>query len=119
MNSDAADLAPQLPPPSADDNGVDLEKEGDYVGSGDEGQEGGPANGLKTTRRVCVGRRFPAQGGAAGRRDQHAVFFLDSGGMAVGGEEKPRATTPDPIPCARRGGRLGRLVLGGSSGDSC
>ncbi|KAG8073082.1 hypothetical protein GUJ93_ZPchr0006g44506 [Zizania palustris] len=66
------------------------------------------------------GRRFLAQGGAAYRRDQHAVFFLDSGGMAVdGGEkpratvavdggEKPRATASDPIPCVRRGGPFGK-----------
>ncbi|KAG8082504.1 hypothetical protein GUJ93_ZPchr0014g46950 [Zizania palustris] len=44
---------------------------------------GGPAKGLKTARSVGVGRKFPAQGGAADRHGQHVVFFLDSSGMVA------------------------------------
>ncbi|KAG8048399.1 hypothetical protein GUJ93_ZPchr0009g625 [Zizania palustris] len=39
-NGDVVDPTPQPLPPSVDDDGADPEEEGDYVGSGDEGQEG-------------------------------------------------------------------------------
>ncbi|KAG8055609.1 hypothetical protein GUJ93_ZPchr0001g32891 [Zizania palustris] len=106
-NDDVVDPAPQPLPPSADDDGADPKEEGDYMGSDDEGQEGEDDD------------EDAMLGGAAYRRDQHAVFFRDSSGTAVdGGEklratlavdggEKPRAMTSDPIPRVRCGEPFG------------